>query len=215
MSKSESTLLNMVLTLLVITSIAGASLGFVYKITKEPIEYANQQKEQEAIKKVIPEFDNDPVVDAYEMTSNEGFTLTIYPAKKDGELVGVAVKTKSEKGFSGEIKIMVGMKPDGTIINYSVLEHKETPGLGTKMNDWFKTDKGNQNILGKNPGSSKLTVNKDGGEIDAITAATISSRAFLQAVEIAYITFIQKTDAASSATNHADAASSATNQKEE
>ena len=84
---------------------------------------------------------------------------------------------------------MVGFKPDGSINNYSVLEHKETPGLGTKMEPWFKTTdptKANCNIIGKNPGTNNLTVSKDGGEVDAITAATISSRAFLEAVQTAY-----------------------------
>jgi len=76
-----------------------------------------------------------------------------------------------------------------------VLEQKETPGLGTKMVDWFKTDKGNQNVRGKNPVTNKLTVNKDGGEVDAITAATISSRAFLDAVHNAYNAYAKNSDA--------------------
>ena len=92
------------------------------------------------------------------------------------------------------------MKPDGTIIDYIVLEHKETPGLGTKMDDWFKSDRGNRSIIGKNPGKNKLIVNKDGGEVDAITAATVTSRAFLHAVEVAYNTYTKKADATSSAT---------------
>jgi len=70
-----------------------------------------------------------------------------------------------------------------------VLEQKETPGLGTKMVDWFKTNKGNQSIIGKNPALANLTVSKDGGEIDAITASTISSRAFLFSIRNAYQAF--------------------------
>jgi electron transport complex protein RnfG len=76
---------------------------------------------------------------------------------------------------------MVGFYPDGTIYNYSVLEHKETPGLGSKMDLWFTKD-GKGNITGKKPGTTGLKVSKDGGDIDAITAATISSRAFLDAI---------------------------------
>jgi len=118
-----------------------------------------------------------------------GDKLEFYPAKKGNELVGTAVKTFTTNGFSGYIWIMVGFTPDGSINNYSVLEHKETPGLGTKMADWFKpTDpaKAKASIINKNPGTTNFTVSKDGGDIDAITAATISSRAFLDAVQTAY-----------------------------
>jgi electron transport complex protein RnfG len=181
MAKTESTLKNMVLTLLVITGIAGTSLGFMYKLTKAPIEAAKAAKQEAAIKMVLPEFDK--------VQKNESITTTnVFEATANGELVGVAIEAISNKGFSGEVKIMVGFKPDGTINNYQVLEHKETPGLGTKMADWFKVDKGNQSVLGKHPKNNKLTVSKDGGEVDAITAATISSRAFLDAVQIAYKT---------------------------
>ena len=214
MSKSESTLFSMVLTMLVITVIAGAAMGFVYEITKEPIAASKLQKKLEAIQEVLPEFNNNPADEEYEMKSNRGFTLTVFPAKKDGELIGVAIQTMSNLGFSGDIKIMVGMTPDGTIVNYKVLEHKETPGLGTKMDDWFKTDKGNRSVIGKNPGKNKLTVKNDGGEVDAITAATITSRAFLDAIEIAYSTYTQKTDATSSATSQTDGTTSATNQND-
>jgi len=200
MGKRASTLPNMVLTLLVITAVSGSSLGFVYQLTKEPIAAARLKKQQEAIKEVVPGFDNDPGSEMYELTSAENFVLKVFPAKKEGQLIGVAIESITNKGFSGEIKVMVGMKPDGTIINYKVLEHKETPGLGTKMADWFKTDKGNQSILEKNPGKNKLTVVKDGGEVDAITAATISSRAFLNAIEVAYTTYTKNADAATSAT---------------
>jgi electron transport complex protein RnfG len=189
MAKTESSLKNMVLTLLAITAIAGVSLGFVYELTKEPIRLAKEEKQKKAITEVVPTFNNQPGSEVIELTSNEGFALKVFPAKMDGQLVGVAIETMSNKGFSGEVKIMVGLNPDGSVNNYQVLEHKETPGLGTKMDAWFKTDKGNQSILGKHPEKYNLTVSKDGGEVDAITAATISSRAFLDAVAIAYETY--------------------------
>jgi len=190
MATTESSLKNMLLTLFVITAIAGTSLGFVYKLTEKPIAEAKAKKLQAAIKEVVPGFDNQPGNDVLSVTSKEGLPIKLYPAKKGGKLVGVAVETMTNKGFAGNIKIMVGFKPDGTIINYQVLEHQETPGLGTKMATWFKTDKGNQSVLGKNPGKNNLTVSKDGGEVDAITAATISSRAFLDAVRIGYETLM-------------------------
>ncbi len=191
----------MVLTLLVITGVAGASLGFMYELTKGPIEAAKAAKQQAAIKEVVPGFTNNPGDEMYELTSEEGFKLKLFPAKKDGELIGVAIESMTNKGFGGNIKIMVGLKPDGTLINYQVLEHKETPGLGTKMDDWFKSDKGNQNILGKHPENNNLTVSKDGGEVDAITAATISSRAFLDAVRVAYETYTKNTGSQPAAAN--------------
>ncbi len=203
MAKTESTLVNMVLALLIITAIAGGSLGMVYKVTKEPIAMAKLAKQKKAIEEVVPGFDNNPTDEVYEITSKEGYILKVFPCKKGEELLGVAISTKTEKGFSGEVKIMVGMKPDGTIINYSVLEHKETPGLGSKMQLWFRMDKGNQSILGKNPAETKMIVSKDGGDIDAITAATISSRAFLDAIMVAYNTYMEQnktTDARSGAT---------------
>ncbi len=190
MATIDSSLKNMLLTLLIITAISGTSLGFVYKMTKEPIAAAKAKNHQKSIKLVVAEFTNNPAEDVVELTSKEGFPIKIFPARKDNQLVGVAVETMTNKGFGGDVRLMVGFKPDGTIINYQVLEHKETPGLGTKMGLWFKTDKGNQSVLGKNPGTSKLTVSKDGGDVDAITAATISSRAFLDAVRIGYETFM-------------------------
>jgi electron transport complex protein RnfG len=188
--KKESTFINMVLVLFIITLVASAALGGLYELTKEPIAAAKLAKKLKAIKEVVPAFDNNPNDEVYKVGMNEKDSLEFYPAKMDGKLVGTAVKTYTTNGFSGYIWIMVGFKPDGTINNYSVLEHKETPGLGTKMADWFKqTDPGKAkaSIIGKNPGTSKFIVSKDDKDgIDAITAATISSRAFLEAVQTAY-----------------------------
>ncbi len=229
MAKTESTLTNMLLTLLVITVVAGASLGYVSQLTKAPIEQAKAAKQQAAIKDVVPAFDNDPAAEAVTMTSEDGMELKMFPAKKNGELIAVAVETVTDKGFNGEIHIMVGMKPDGTILNYRVLTHKETPGLGSKMDAWFRPQEtkvddkaesegsffkwlygikssggGNRSIIGRNPATSKMTVSKDGGDVDAITAATISSRAFLDAIRRAYTTYAKQsnisTDAVTGAT---------------
>ncbi|BAX79208.1 RnfABCDGE type electron transport complex subunit G [Labilibaculum antarcticum] len=188
-AKKESTFINMVLVLFIITLIASAALGAVYEITKEPIAKAKLEKKLNAIKEVVPDFTNNPSDEMYKVGVNDKDTLEFYPAKKDGKLVGTAVKTFTTNGFSGYIWLMVGFEPDGTIHNYSVLEHKETPGLGSKMTNWFKpTDpaKAKASVLDKNPGATNFTVSKDGGDIDAITAATISSRAFLDAVQTAY-----------------------------
>lgn len=188
--KLESSFKNMVLVLFTVTLIASTAVGYVNEFTKGPIEIAKQNKKLQAIKDVVPNFNNDPSTEMYSITTEDGGTVELYPAKKDGVLVGTAVKTYTKKAFSGVFWLMVGLKPDGTIIDYSVLEHKETPGLGSKMVEWFKVD-GKQSIKGKNPGTTKFTVSKDGGEIDAITAATISSRAFLDAVNKAYNAYMK------------------------
>jgi electron transport complex protein RnfG len=187
MTKTESTFKNMVLSLTLISLGASACLGFVYVMTKEPIELSLLNKKLNAIKQVVPDFTNNPNEDMFRLPTGDGDSLDIYPAKKDGEIIGYAVNTYTKTGFAGNISLMAGFKPDGTIISISVLEQKETPGLGTKMTEPGFKDQFNN----KNPSEFKLKVKKDGGPVDAITSATISSRAFCDAVQRAYNT-IQK-----------------------
>ncbi len=184
MAKTESSFRNMIISLTLISLVAAACLGFVYEFTKKPIELSNLNKKLEAIKQVVPEFTNNPNSEMYKLPTGEGDSLEIYPAKKDSTLIGYAVNTYTKKGFSGNISLMVGFKPDGSIFNISVLEQKETPGLGTKMTE----PKFKDQFYGKNPSLFRLKVKKDGGQVDAITAATISSRAFCDAVQRAYNT---------------------------
>jgi len=182
MAKTESTFKNMVLSLTLISMVASACLGFVYELTKKPIELSILNKKLNAIRLVVPEFNNDPNDEMFRLPTGEGDSLDIYPALKDGTVVGYAINTYTRKGFSGYISLMAGFKPDGTIINITVLEQKETPGLGTKMGLPEFKDQFND----KNPAEFALKVKKDGGPVDAITAATISSRAFCDAVQRAY-----------------------------
>lgn len=184
MAKTESTFKNMALTLSLIAMAASACLGFVYEYTKQPIELSILNKKLEAIKLVVPAFTNNPNDEMFRLPTGEGDSLDIYPAKKDGVVVGYAINTYTNNGFSGYISIMAGFKPDGSIIDISVLQHKETPGLGTKMTD----PKFKDQFKNKNPIEYTLKVKKDGGPVDAITAATISSRAFCDAVQRAYNT---------------------------
>jgi electron transport complex protein RnfG len=182
MAKMESTLKNMVLSLTLISMAMVGGLGFVYSLTKAPIERAEKQKEILAVKEVLPPFDNDPITLKKEI---EG--LTFYTATKGGRLVGCAVKTFTNKGFTGRFDLMVGFNPDGSINKIVVLEQKETPGLGAKMNDAKFKDQFN----GKNPASFLLKVKKDRGKVDAISAATISSRAFCEGVQKAYDLYME------------------------
>ncbi len=184
MAKTESTFKNMVLSLTLISVVASACLGFVYELTKKPIELSNLNKKLNAIREVVPEFTNNPNDDMFRLPTGEGDSLEVYPAKKDSTIIGYAVNTYTNNGFSGNISLMAGFRPDGTIINISVLEQKETPGLGTKMTEPEFKDQFNN----KNPADFELKVIKDGGTVDAITAATISSRAFCDAVSRAYNT---------------------------
>lgn len=197
MAKRESTFINMVVTLLLVTVIAATALGYVYDLTKAPIAAAKLKAQQEAITKVLPEFDE--LGESFKVLKETGGdSLEFFPAFKSGELVGTAIKTYTKKGFSGFISIMAGIDNNGNLSGYEVLEHEETPGLGSKMSVWFNnTEKPNQNVIGKNPKSSKFQVTKDGGEIDAITASTITSRAFLEALNRAFDSYDKNLEATS------------------
>jgi electron transport complex protein RnfG len=185
--KLESTLVNMIASLVLISMVMSASLAFVYLKTKGPIEAAALKKENDAIRMVVPPFDNDPA-----QSRSEKNGVVVYKLTQKGNLVGYAVKTYTDKGFGGHIEIMVGFLPDGSIRNIMVLQHKETPGLGSKMTD----PKFSHQFLGKNPSHFALRVKKDGGQVDAITAATISSRAYCDALQRAYDALPVKPDSA-------------------
>jgi electron transport complex protein RnfG len=184
MAKIESSFRNMLLSLTLISLAASTALGLVYELTKGPIEATLLAKKIESIKMVLPGFDNNPNNEMFKLPDGTGDSLEIYPARKGDKIIGYAVRTSSDNGFSGHIGIMAGFLPDGTINNITVLEQKETPGLGNKMTEpQFKNQ-----FNGKNPAAFTLKVKKDGGQVDAITAATISSRAFCEAVQRAYNT---------------------------
>ena len=180
MKKLESSFANMVIVLTIITVIAAACLGAMNNVTAEPIAASKKAKQEAAIKAVLPEFAS---VDTAVIV-NEQKIFRAYDA--NGELVGIAIETK-ELGFGGDITTMVGFNVNGAIVNYSLLQHAETPGLGSKLVDWFlvKSD-----IRGAGADQMPLRVSKDGGEYDAITAATISSRAFLDTLVEAYNAFV-------------------------
>lgn len=190
MAAKESSFLNMTLTLAIITGIAAVALASVYNLTKEPIEQAKKEKLKNAIVVVVPDAQKGNFDDFEEITvpSADGSgDITMYKVVVDGEFVGMAVKSFSNKGFSGYISVMVGFTPDGKIIDSDVLEHKETPGLGDKTSK--NVSSWNEQFKGKDPALFKLLVKKDGGDVDAITAATISSRAYCDAIQRAYITY--------------------------
>jgi electron transport complex protein RnfG len=178
----QSTFGNMVLVLAGICLVCSALLGTVYAVTKAPIEASELAKVNAAIASVTPAFDNVPSEDVRAVEGGQ-----IYTARnQDGEPVGYAIKV-STSGFGGILQMMVGFTPDGTIYNTSVISHAETPGLGAKIVDENCAPRAQ--VKGKNPATNNIAVRKDNGEIDAITASTITSRAFLKGVNAAYEVF--------------------------
>ena len=188
MSKKKDTFFNMVISLVVITVISGFALGYINDLTVGPIAKAKLERKVNALKLVLPEFDNNPVADLQKIKSEKAKdSIEIFPAYFKKEFVGAAIIGVTDKGFSGIIKIMVGFNPNGEIQNIVVLEQKETPGLGTKI----KGEKFLKQFRNKNPSSFNVKVTKDGGEVDALTGATITSRAFGEAVQMAYNEFVK------------------------
>ncbi len=187
MKKLESTLTNMVLVLTGVAVVMGGILAYINHLTEGPIAQQKEKALADGIKSVM--VCNDLVVakkDEVKQNDAKGKELTyvIYQVKDaQGTDLGAAVESTTG-GFGGNLKVLVGFDPDGKILGYTLLEHAETPGLGAKADKWFqKGEKGD--IIGKSP-AEPLTVSKDGGQVDAITASTITSRAFLLAVNNAY-----------------------------
>jgi len=187
-SKMKSSFVNMVVVLGLVAAISGTSLGYMFELTKAPIAKAKAEKLKAAISLVAPEFEN---VKEYMVAPADGVgdSLFFYDVTSGGEVVGTAVKSWTDKGFSGRLWVIVAFLPDGTINNSNVLEHKETPGLGDKTDIAKST--WNTQFKEKNPADYKLIVTKDGGDVDAITAATISSRAYCDAMQRGYDAFMK------------------------
>ncbi len=202
----KSTLFNMVAVLFCITLISSAGVGLVNMITVEPIAQAKQKAVNEAVLAVLPAFDNKEITDL----EIDALPIKVYTATAEGQTVGYAVETMTKKGFNGVVKLMVGFAPTGEVLNVNVIQQAETPGLGTKMcdegNPLISSIKG-QNLEKKKLANGQLAVTKDGGDVDALTAATISSRAYVDAVNRAYMAYksvatgTEPTDVATGASN--------------
>ena len=168
-----SSLSKLIFVMLTVACGAAALLGWVYEITKEPIKQAQDNKELAAIAEVVyGDFDNNPFEEKTYITSSDGKHLILYPARHKGAINAVAIKTSTNKGFGGRMDLIVGFFLDGTISGYKVITANETPGLGSKVDEQpFK-----EQFIGIRPQKNLFKVRQDGGEIDAVTAATISSR---------------------------------------
>lgn len=179
--KISSSFSNMVIVLSIISLVSALALAFTYSVTKDAIAQVGIKRTMKALEQVLPSFNNNPDNEKYTVEGDEFKEMLLYPAKKDGKLVGTAIQTYSTKGFAGRVTLMVGFDDKNKIVGITVLKHNETPGLGTRMAEKFKDQ-----FAGKDPAVYKMKVKKDGGDVDAITAATISSRAFCDATEKAY-----------------------------
>lgn len=204
MEKLKSNLPNMVLVLTGVALVCGALLAYMNNLTKPAIDEQAEKALAEGIKNVLSA---DAVkvekTDTVKRTiNNKEQTFVVYKTDK-----GTAVQSTDPNGFGGNLKVLVGFNEAGDILGYTVLEHAETPGLGAKASEWFQKDAPGC-IVGLNPGKAKFIVSKDGGDIDAITASTITSRSFLRAVQEAYNTFNENGAAA-----NADANTAATKQE--
>lgn len=180
----KTSLSRLIFAMLIVACGSAAVLGFVYNLTKEPIQRAKDAKEREAISSVVfEEFNNNPFKEQTQIaTKDKKEQLTLYPVRKDGKIKAIAIKTNSDKAFGGKIELIVGFFLDGTISGYKVISSKETPGLGSKVSD----SKFSEQFIGIRPKKKTFKVKQDGGEIDAVTAATISSRAVIDAIQKAY-----------------------------
>ena len=180
MKKLKSTWYNMAGVLTGIALVAGAALASVNELTKDTIQQLKEKSEQDAIAQVLGGGDVQ-----VQQTDTVTYNDCNYIVMNAGEK-GVAIKAVDPQNasFGGGLTIMVGIDPNGVVLGYSILETHETPGLGAKANEWFqKGQKGD--IIGRNLTEKELVVSKDGGDVDAITASTITSRAFLRAVNAA------------------------------
>ena len=184
----KSTLLNMVAVLFCITLISSAGVGLVNMITVDPIAEAKAKAVNDAVLAVLPEFDEKQSTEL----EIDAMPIKVYTATAAGQTVGYAVETMTKSGFSGVVKLMVGFAPTGEVLNVNVIQQAETPGLGTKMcdegNSLISSIQG-QKLESKKLVDGRLAVKKDGGDVEALTAATISSRAYVDAVNRAYMAY--------------------------
>ena len=206
MKKLTSSLTNMLLVLTLVSVVAAFLLAYVNNVTSTTIAKINEEALSAGIKSVLGVGADEAIA----TTEKEVDDFVVYEVTRDGNWVGTAVKSTDKSGFGGDIVVLVGFNAEGAIQGYEVLSHAETPGLGARAGEWFRTatsgevkavgaltkvffgnpdPAGSHNIIGRNLAEGELKVTKDGGDIDAITASTITSRAFLNAVNNAYKVF--------------------------
>ncbi len=169
----------MTLCLFAICIVCSSLLALVYAVTKAPIDAAAKAKNEAAIMEVLPSTAS--AIEEERTVEFEGQTYTYNLAYDEvGNVVGCAINV-APVGFGGPIAIKVGFDINGVICNTKVLSQAETPGLGAKCVEPAFSDQ----FKGFNPAEKNLAVKKDGGDVDAITASTITSRAYADGLLLA------------------------------
>lgn len=190
MEKIKSSLSNMVLVLVGFAVLIGALLAWVNHMTEVPIAEKADKTLRNGIQAVMQAQDIKVAqADTVKQMQDGKQTVLVVHRVTDatGKNLGAAVES-TVMGFGGDLKVLVGFDSEGSILGYTILQTSETPGLGMKADKWFQKD-GKGNVIGKCPADGELTVSKDGGDVDAITASTITSRAFLKAINQAYAAY--------------------------
>ena len=179
----QSSFKNMTICLFAICIVCSGLLAGVYALTKEPIDAAAKAKNEAAIKEVLPE--EAVRVEEERIVELDGASYVYNLAYDEvGNVVGCAINV-APVGFGGPIAIKVGFDVNGVIYNTKVLSQAETPGLGAKCVDPSFSDQ----FKGFDASQKKLAVKKDGGDVDAITASTITSRAYADGLLLAVKVF--------------------------
>lgn len=173
----------LMIVLTLVTAVAALILALVEGATRAPIAEQRRLQMVRALQAVLPPADNDPAADTVRLvfgTDKKGQPRerTFYRGRQGGELTGIAFAVTAPDGYSGDIDIMVGVAPDGTVTGVAILRHAETPGLGDKI----ATPAYTGSFRGKRLEGSDWRVKKDGGEFDQLTGATISPRAVVGAI---------------------------------
>lgn len=165
------------------------TLAVAYDYTKPQIEINERATTLNHLNAIISpdNYDNDLLADKVELPAiefNSAEPVTAYRARKQGTPVAALFMVTAPDGYSGKIHMVVGVRTDQTLAGVRVLEHKETPGLGDRIeagkSDWIL------GFAGKslhNPDLSSWAVHKDGGQFDQFTGATITPRAVIKEIK--------------------------------
>ena len=182
MKKQTGNILKILMAMITVAFVAASFVGIIKAVTEKPIQESQNRMIADSIKDVVSgNFDNNPYEEKIVIRKDKD-TFTLYPAREEGHLTSLVMKSVSNKGYGGQIEVLVNFLLDGTVGGFKVINHKETPGLGSKVND----DSFKKGVVGKKPATKAFKVRQDGGEIDAITGATITSRALIDAIQKAY-----------------------------
>ena len=175
-------MLNLSLRLALICAVAALLLSQVNALTREPIRQAMLRAKMEAVEAVLPLFDNSPDADRVTLADAAGDSVDYYRGFLEDEPTGAAFRALSGAGYSGEIELMVGVDTGGRVSGVRILRHAETPGLGAKYADpALHTDY----YAGRGLADTDWRVGKDGGDLDAVTGATVTGRAQAGAISAA------------------------------